>query len=289
MKIGYYPGCTSQGTSREFEKSSRLVLEILGVELVEVPEWICCGASPGHQHSKLLSASLNVYNLARASELGLPVMTTCAMCYHRLAYVNDLRRSEPELYARAERAAEVTYDGGARVMHLLELLAELGPEKLREPLQKPLDGLKTACYYGCLLTRPPRFATAGGDAEEPRAMDEVLTAVGAEPVDWTHRTECCGASFTFSREDVVERLSGKVLEAARHAGADCVVVSCPMCQLNLDIHQRGASRVLELEERLKMPVVFLTELLGLAYGVKSKELELNRHFTSTRELVKRLG
>lgn len=289
MKLAYYPGCTGAGTSREFEKSTRLVLERLGVELEEVPEWICCGASPAHQHSRLLAASLNVYNMARAAEIGDRVFTTCAMCYSQLARVNHLRSSEPELFTRAAQAAEVDYDGGVRVVHLLEVLAELGGDKLRERVTNPLEGLKVACYYGCLLTRPAEYARAGGDTENPRSMDDLVAALGAEPVDWSHRTECCGASFTFSREDVVNRLSGKVLRAARHADADCIAVACPMCQLNLDLHQRGAARELELEQRFKLPVVFVTQLIGLAFGFSGRELELNRHYTKTKPVLKKLG
>jgi len=289
MKLAYYPGCTGAGTSREFEKSTRLVLKRLGVELEEIPEWICCGASPAHQHSKLLAASINVYNMSRAAEIGDRVFTTCAMCYSQLARVNYLRREEPELFQRAAEAAEVKYDGNVRVIHLLEVLEDLGADKLADPVVKPLEGLKVACYYGCLLTRPPEYARAGGDTENPHSMDRILTAVGAEPVEWTHRTECCGASFTFSREDVVNRLSGKVLQAARKAGADCVAVACPMCQLNLDLHQRGAARELDVEERFKLPVIFVSQLLGLAYGFKSRELELNRHYTSTKPLTRKLA
>lgn len=285
MKIAYYPGCSNHGTSREFEMSARTVFKDLGVELEEVPDWVCCAASPGHNHSKLLSISLGAYNLLKAKPLGLPILTTCAACYSRLSAANYELKHDPQLAAQVSEAVEDTYDGTVKVRHIVEFLADdIGLEVLAKKVHRPLEGLKVACYYGCLLTRPPDYATVG-DTEEPRKMERIMESIGAEPLDWSHRTECCGASFPFSRVDIVENLAAKILVAAVKAGADCIAVACPMCSANLDMRQRGAGRV--AGQRLRVPIVYITELIGLAYGHKPRILGLNLHTVPTKSVSSR--
>ncbi len=287
MKIAYYPGCSNHGTSREFEKSAFLVLGDLGVELEEVPDWICCGASPGHHSSKLLSTSLGAYNLKQAEPLGLPVMTTCAACYHRLSHANHEVAKGGEYAAKVNEAIDDNYDGGVKIEHLLELFHDdIGLKKIDEQVRKPLKGLKVACYYGCLLTRPPEYA-AVDETENPVKMEALMLALGAEPVEWSHRTECCGASFPFSGKDIVHELSGSVLVAAQKAGADCVAVACPMCHANLDMRQSGCGKA--HNTKIKLPIIYITELMGLAFGHKPKELGLNLHSTSTKSVTTQVG
>jgi heterodisulfide reductase subunit B len=287
LKIGYYPGCSNHGTSREFEMSARVVLKDLGVELEEVPDWVCCAASPGHHHSKLLSVSLGAYNLAQAKPLGLPVLVTCAACYSRLSAANYELEHDQELAAKVAETVEEPYDGSVEVKHIVDFLADdVGLEEIASKVHRRLEGLKVACYYGCLLTRPPDYAVVD-DTEEPRKMERILESVGAEPVDWSHRTECCGAAFPFSRVDIVENLAAKILVAAEKAEADCIVVACPMCHANLDMRQSGAGRI--AGRKLRIPIVYLTELIGLAYGHKPRELGLHMHLVPTRSVSARFA
>jgi len=287
LKIAYYPGCSNHGTSREFEKSAFAVFKDLGVELTEVPDWVCCAASPGHHHSKLLSVSLGAYNLSQAKPLGLPVLTTCAACYSRLSAANYELRHDKKLAARVAETVEEPYDGSVEVKHIVDFLADdVGYEEITKKVHRRLEGLKVACYYGCLLTRPPDYAVVD-DTEEPRKMERILESVGAEPVDWSHRTECCGAAFPFSRVDIVEALAAKILVAAEKVSADCIAVACPMCHANLDMRQSGAGRI--AGKKLRIPIVYLTELIGLAYGHKPRELGLNMHLVPTRSVSARFA
>ncbi len=285
MKIAFYPGCSNHGTSREYEMSTRAVFKDLSIELEEVPDWVCCAASPGHHHSKLLSISLGAYNLLQAKPMNLPVLTTCAACYARLSATNYELKHDPELAAKVSQTIEDTYDGSVPVRHIVDFLFDdLGLKEIEKKVHRPLEGLKVACYYGCLLTRPPDYATVD-DTEEPRKMERILESIGAEPVDWSHRTECCGAAFPFSRVDIVEKLAAEILVAATKAGADCIAVVCPMCNANLDMRQGGASRI--AGRKLRIPIVYLTELIGLAYGHKPKDLGLNLHLVTTKSVSAR--
>jgi len=287
VKIAYYPGCSNHGTSREFEMSALAVFKDLGVELEEVPDWVCCAASPGHHHSKLLSVSLGAYNLSQAKPLNLPVLTTCAACYSRLSAANYELMHDKKLAAQVAEAVEEPYDGSVEVRHIVDFLADdVGLEEIQKKVHRRLEGLKVACYYGCLLTRPPDYAVVD-DTEEPRKMERILESVGAEPVDWSHRTECCGAAFPFSRVDIVEGLAAKILVAAEKAGADCIAVACPMCHANLDMRQSGAGRI--AGKKLRIPIVYLTELIGLAYGHKPRELGLHMHLVPTRSVSARFA
>lgn len=273
MKYAFYPGCTAESTAWDFDRSTRAVCRALDIELEDIPDWVCCGATPAHATSTSLAQALPVINLQKARIMDSPVMTACAACYARLRTANYKVRNEPAERERTERVTGTPYAGDVEVHQILDVLANhIGPEEIRARVKTPLNGLRVACYYGCLLTRPPQVV-AFDDPEHPTAMDTLLAAAGAEPVQWPYKTECCGAGLSATHTDVVCRLGHRLLSMAREAGAECLAVACPMCQLNLDLRQRDAIKAHgDLPET---PALYVTQLLGLALGLSADELGLS--------------
>ncbi|NIA16003.1 MAG: heterodisulfide reductase subunit B, partial [Nitrospiraceae bacterium] len=238
MKYAYYPGCSLQSSAAEYAHSAEAILQALGVEFEEIDDWVCCGATPAHATNHLLSIALPAITCAAAEKQGASdILTCCAACYSRLKQANHELSEDPELLAQVNEIIEEDYSGHARVLHLLELLThDIGLDAIRDRTRKPLQGLKVACYYGCLIARLPEGLRID-KAEYPVLMDNLLRAVGAEPVEWASKTECCGAALTLARQDAVIRLSGHIVEMAKESGADVVAVVCPLCQANLDMYQ----------------------------------------------------
>ncbi len=277
----YYPGCSLEGTAKEYDRSTRLVCQALGIELKEMEDWVCCGASSAHTTSPLLGLALPAHELQHAEELGRPLAVACAMCFSRLKFAAHDLADETKLDL-VKRALGKDFSNKATVVHLLQILDI--EEKL--PITRPLQGLKVACYYGCLLVRPPdvmRF----DDKENPQIMDRLLQRVGAQTLDWGLKTDCCGASLPFARPDMVDRMSYRLLAQAREAGADCVAVACPMCHANLDTRQ-GEMKA-RYDQTWKMPVLYFTQLVGIALGLTSAQLMLNRHFIDPVPMLKGKG
>ena len=275
MKYAYYPGCSLLSTSAEYALSAEAVLAALGVELDEVKDWVCCGATPAHATSHLLGISLPAITLAAAQKQGhKDLVTCCAACYSRLKQAAAELDANATLLEEVNGIIEETYTGGVNVMHLLELLVHhVGVEVLRAKVTRPLAGLKVACYYGCLISRMPEKLRID-KVEYPVLMDTLLEAAGADVVEWPFKTECCGAALTLARQDTVVRLSGRILEMARECGADAVAVVCPLCQANLDMYQSDVES--RLGRRLGVPVLFFTQLLGLAMGLPLDKLGLEK-------------
>lgn len=270
LSYSYYPGCSLHASAKEYDESTRGLFKALGIGLKEVPDWLCCGATPAHNVDELLSLSLCAKNLALADGVEGDLAVACAACFSRLKVTQHHLADNETKRKQVEYAIDGTVNLHKPIKHLLEILAkDFGLERLAGAVQKPLSGLKVACYYGCLLTRPPDVPQLDC-VEAPTIMERVIGAVGAETVGWSHRMECCGANFTLSRPGVVLKLSGSVLDSAKAAGADCLMVACPLCHGNLDIRQK------EIEEatgkRFGMPVFYMTQLLALAVGVSSGKL-----------------
>ena len=284
LNYAFYPGCSLHGTAGEYELSTREVFKALGIGLTEVPDWFCCGATPAHNVDELLSLSLCAKNLELAGKVEGDLAVACAACFSRLKTAqhvlggNDIKRKQ------VEKAIDGKVPLDGKVKHLLDILAnDFGLERLKSAVRKPLTGLKVACYYGCLLTRPPGVPELD-DCEMPEIMENVLRAVGAGTVDWTHRTECCGASYTVSHTDVVVKLSNAVLESAKAAGADCIMVGCPLCHANLDVRQAKIEKTYNTTYNL--PVFFLTQLVGIALGLPDWKLGMESLIVSPRALLK---
>lgn len=278
MKVLYYPGCSLRGNYQEFEKSTIESCRILGVELIEIPRWTCCGVNPSLATDNMMRHLGAIRSLIKAREKGLEigsktVVAACSMCYNVLKKVNLTLREDPDKLETVNSFLdeEPDYIPELRVVHLLTLLKELGFENIQRRIVNPLRGLRVAPYYGCVLLRPDRpKGIPIDDPVKPTIFEDLLRSLGAEPVEYPFKTECCGNYHVVFRPDIVEMRSKKIVSSAKHGGADIIVSSCPLCLYNLN---RGNEALAE-EERV--PVIFFTQLLSLAMGGSSylpKDLE----------------
>jgi heterodisulfide reductase subunit B len=291
MRYAYYPGCSLHSTSREYDLSSKVVCQALGIELKEIHDWICCGASSGHMTSELLALALPVQNLILAREMALDTAVACAACYSRLKVANKVMASRDDVRipyvdqtVGAGGSDTRPYRGEAKVKHLLEILIDdYGLDALQDKVTRPLAGLRIAAYYGCLLVRPPEV-THFDDPEDPTTMERLIGALGAEPVDWPYKTECCGGSLALTRTNVVAKLCHDILRMAADEGAECIMVACPLCQSSLDLRQAQVNH--QYETDFHMPVLYFTQLIGLALGMGNKELGLGRLIVSPDSLLR---
>jgi heterodisulfide reductase subunit B len=287
MKYAYYPGCSLHSTGKEYDKSLRAVCEKVDIELEEVKGWICCGSTPAHSTSKLLSLALPSQNLTEVGKSGFEeVVVPCAECFSRFKIAQHEIASDSELAEKVKWIIEAKLRNDIKVSHPLEVLS--GDEqltKLSNLAKSDLSGLKVACYYGCLLTRPPKV-TGFDICEYPQSMDQILQAVGVQTLDWSHKTDCCGASFTLTRNDIVLKLSHDILEAAKSVGADVIAVACPMCHANLDLLQEEIER--KYLDTYRIPILYFTQLLGISMGIPAEKLLLDRHLVDTQDVLEKV-
>jgi heterodisulfide reductase subunit B len=284
VKIAYYPGCSLHSTGVEYDLSTKAICSTLGIELAEVPGWICCGATPAHQCNELMAVALPARNLALVPEAEnlQEVCAPCASCYSRLKFA-QARMKDQSLKKDVERIMDCEYPEDIKVLHMLDVITEkIGTEAIRDKAVRTLEGIKVACYYGCLLTRPPKV-TAREKYENPEDMESVMEALGAEPVDWNMKTYCCGASFALTNTDVVLELTREILEDAEAAGAETIAVGCPLCHVNLDGRQRQINE--KFGTNFHIPIFYFTELIGLALGIRPEELGVFRHLTEVEEFL----
>lgn len=282
MKYAFFPGCSMESTAEDFKISTLAVAKAMRIELEEIPDWTCCGSTPAHATDSLLAAALPARNLAAAKSMGTDVVTCCAACYSRLAAAN-LAVKDDAMRAQVAEAIGEDYSGDVRVMHFLQVLNDdIGVSELRDSVERGLGGLKVACYYGCLLTRPKELSILP-DSEDPQLMEGILSAAGADCIEWPYKTECCGASFSITRTDTVKRLSGDILRMAKESGAQCIAVACPLCQTNLDLRQSDIEAA--TGEKIGLPVFYFTQLLGLALGLSQRELGIDRLMTDPSAVV----
>jgi len=276
MKYSFYPGCSQESGEEQFGKSSEAVCHALGIELEEIPDWTCCGASAGHFLNDELAHALPGRNLAAAEKAGNDVACVCALCYLRLRHTMHEVRNSPEFKEHLEKLLGMPYEAKNEVRHLLDILVnDLGLEAIEQKVKTPLKDLKLVCFYGCYLMRPPEIV-AFDDPENPTIMDKLMSTLGAEVLDWDAKVDCCGASLTLTKPDVVETLVGNITQSARDVGADAIVVACPMCSMNLEMKQTGSDKV---------PVVYFTELMALALGLSNAKGWINKHVVSASKAL----
>ena len=283
MIYSYFPGCSAESTARDMHESTLEVAKALGLQLVEPKNWTCCGATAGHQTDKFLSVALPAASLAKVKNDGLDMVVSCAACYNRMEVANHEIRKSDQMRKDVAEAIGQDYDGSVNVRHFMEVLLEdVGIEKIKNSIQKSLNGLKVACYYGCLLVRPNEI-TKLDDPENPTFLDKLVTSLGAEALDWPHKVECCGGGLSMSRTDIVVSLTDAILEMAQASGAQCIVVACPMCQINLDLRQLDIKK--QLGKSYDMPIVYITQLIGLCLGISPDKLGLNKLMISPSKLI----
>ena len=283
MKYAYYPGCSLKGTAIDFHASTLALAKRLGIELQEMDDWVCCGASAIHQRNPMMAAGVANLLLSLSEEISPKIAVLCAACYHNIKKAEVEMRHDPKKRSEVEEITGIKFNPEVETRHLLEILdKDVGLETLKGKVTKPLSDLKVACYYGCLLSRPPEIAI--DDPEQPDIMERILQAAGAETVSWSHRLECCGASHAVALTDAVVRLVNDILLSARDAGADLVACACPLCQANLDLRQDGILKKYGTEH--KMPAVYFTQLLGIACGASGKEVQISKGFVDAAPVLK---
>ncbi len=285
MTYAFFPGCSLDGAAKDFRSSTLAVASKLGLDLPELKDWICCGSTAAHSSDPLLADALPAKSLSAAG--GATVAVACAACYSRLKTANHHIVADAALRARVAQVVGRDYDGQTQVLHLLEILVrDVGLARVAAAIRRPLAGLKVACYYGCLLARPPEI-TGFDDPENPTLMDRLLETAGATPIEWPHKTECCGAGFSITDPGIVLELSNRILLMAQAAGADCIATACPLCQLNLDMRQKDIEA--RSGRRYNLPVFYFTQLLGLAMGCRADELSLGSLVVEPKALLEAKG
>jgi len=293
-RYAFYPGCTLHSTGVEFGASTELVCDSLDIEMVEIPDWNCCGASSAHSMDHTLFLALPARNLAQAQQVGIDNLAIpCAACYSRLAAADLALQQDDAFRAQMEQVLDFQYEQRVIPRNLLDILAnDFSKETLTAKVKKPLQGLKVVAYYGCLLVRPPEYTHRWDDPEHPQSMDYVLDLMGAEPVPWSYGTDCCGGSLTLNRSDLVVHLVDKLARAAHEAGADALVTACPMCMANVDGRQlyRGGAPLPRppKPDYEPLPIFYFTELMALAYDLPLKKV-FSKHLVDPRPLLKNLS
>ncbi|MFC1932724.1 CoB--CoM heterodisulfide reductase iron-sulfur subunit B family protein [Chloroflexota bacterium] len=277
MKYAYYPGCSLETTAREYGLSARAVCQRLGVELTELPDWSCCGASSGHSTNYRLAHALAGRNLAIAEKEGLDIAVACPACFLRLKNTQYEVRGNSQLRENVAEIVGLPYEARYNVRHLLDIICnEVGIEIVRTKVTKPLAGLRLVSYYGCFLVRPPKVV-AFDEPENPQSIDKLLNALGAEVVDWSGKVDCCGGSLSLTKKDVAAKLVGELIDAACGVRAEALVTACPLCQSNLDSRQNSAGR--------RLPVFYFTELAGLAMGDPGARGWFKKHLIDPSDLL----
>ena len=272
MRLSFYPGCSLEGMANDYARSIDTVFRDLGIDLVEIEDWSCCGATAAHSLSQTMSVVLPARNLAVAEKMGLDIVSPCAMCFNRLRFSQNMIRKKV-----FDMPWHVT--GELRVHDMTRFMAEPSMIKsIKKRVLKPLNGLRVVCYYGCQMVRPPKI-TGYTDYENPQTLDRIIATTGAQVIDWSYKSTCCGASIGIARREIQESLTRRILQKAQQAGAEAIVVSCPLCQSNLDIIQKDRS------DRCT-PVFYFTELLRLSFMESGASKLFKMHFADPVSLLK---
>ncbi len=285
MRFAYYPGCSLEATGRAYDESIRAIAGPLGIELEEIRDWNCCGATTYMSVRELLSFSISARNLSLAQQQGLDIVAPCSACFTVLRKTDHYLQEIPQLRRKVDtvlHAAGLSYEpGSVRVRHLLEVMVVNGCiEQLRERIKVPLKGLRVAPYYGCQIVRP---AVEFDHAEFPTSLDQVIEAIGAEVVYYPVKTRCCGASLMASNEPAAIRLCKNLLLCAQQNNANCIITLCPLCQMNLDGFQKEVNA--RYGTNFQIPILYFTQLIALAIGLPPATVGLGREIVSARTLL----
>lgn len=285
MQIAYYPGCSLHASSELYDVQCRKVLKQLGIELKEIEDWNCCGATSACKTDDFLAIALPARNLGIADASGLSEMLIpCSSCYNRTLVSQRILSEDSELKNRINTELSKKVEGKIKISSILDILvSKANSGEIAEKLIRRLEGLKPACYYGCLLTRFPCDVKITENIENPQGMETVCKALGAEPRDWSYKTDCCGASAAVNDTDTSLFLMSQIIKDALARGANCLVTTCPMCQMNMDMYQNEFCERYGIQR--KLPVFFITELLGIAMGFTPQEMQIDKHFIDALVLL----
>ena len=289
MEIAYYPGCSLHASSELYDIQCKLVFNKLGVELKEIEDWNCCGATGASKTNEFLSIALPARNLGLADATGLSeIVIPCSSCYSRTLVSQKVLASDATLKESINAELGHKIEGKIKVSSILEVLRpKVDSGEIAGKAVKKLTGLKPACYYGCLMTRFPVDIDVPDNVENPQGMEIVCKALGAEPVDWSYKTDCCGASGAYNDAEQSQLLMSRIFKDATARGANCLVTTCPLCQMNVDSYQDEVGKKYGIEKRL--PVYYITELIGVSMGIDPILMQVDRHFVDAMGLLKELN
>jgi succinate dehydrogenase / fumarate reductase cytochrome b subunit len=291
MKFAFYPGCASKGACPELYQSTRLVVQKLGIDIVELHAASCCGAGVIGEADPDLGLAINARTFSMAEELGLDVLTICGTCQGVLGSANRQLKDDDELLARINgmlvKEGIRPYEGRIEVRHLLwVIVGSYGLDELKKLLKIRLNGLKVAPFYGCYILRPSQML-GFDDPENPTSLEELIRALGGEPVEYSGRTKCCGFPLVLEKEEIATAMVGSHTYEAKQKGSDCMVTPCPLCHMNLDIYQERAEERIGAD--IDLPILHLPQLIGLAMGFEPKALGLSHHLVSTGKLTDKIS
>jgi heterodisulfide reductase subunit B len=289
MEMAYYPGCSLHSSSALYDVQCREVFGKLGIDLKEIDDWNCCGATSAAKTNEYLSIALPARNLGIADASGYAeMMIPCSSCYSRTLIAQKTLERDSDLKKQINADLSKKVQGTIKILSLLDLLAQKAKTgELATKASKKLAGLKPACYYGCLQTRYPMDVELPDSIENPQGMETVCEALGAQAIDWGYKTDCCGASAVYNDADVALKMMATILKDAVARGANCLVTACPMCQMNMDAFQEKIGKQFGIREQL--PVYFITELIGVSLGIGAEELQIDRHFVEATKLMRGLN
>lgn len=277
MEIGFYPGCSLKGTSSEYAQSTLALAKAFDINLKEITDWNCCGATAAHNLNHELSVALPARVLALAEKDGMSeIVVPCAACYNRLSVTQHELNKDKELKTKVSDILQMPLSGNIQILNVMQFIDKYIADKIEEKVTKPFDH-KVVCYYGCLLVRPQEVLKFDR-LEDPQSMDTLMSKIGATSMEWGYKTECCGAGFSVSRTDIVAKLSGRIVKDAIDRGAEAIIVACPMCQSNLDMRRPHIDSYLKM--KTDIPAMYITQAIGLAVGVSREELGLKKLFVA---------
>jgi heterodisulfide reductase subunit B len=280
-KVAYFPGCAASSTSKDYDQTVRSTAGALGIELVEPPGWVCCGSSCAHATDRTEAKVLPLRTMATIERMGMTKVTSpCSNCFHRLKAAESEGMQDDKALEKVEKYSDYRYQGTVGVQHFVDTIMEHAtPADISSRVKRPLDGLTVACYYGCLITRPAKL-TGAENPEYPMTMDYLLQSLGAETVDWSFKTDCCGGSLSVTQTEVALKMSKDVLENARDCGAEAVITMCPMCHMNLDARQE------DMKLDFDVPIFHSTQLATLALGMNVEESHLDKNLVDPLPLLR---
>lgn len=282
MKVSYYPGCSLETSAKEYQMSAKAVCERLEIELIELEDWNCCGALEVSSMNPILSLALPARNLKIAAENSSILTVACNACLNNLAKVQWKLRNDGELMKEVTKLVDCEFSE-LKIKHLLDLvLNDIGLERVKECVQRPLQGLKTVSYYGCLIVRPSKIL-GFDDPDDPESLDKLVQTLGGDPLEFFSKTKCCGGGLLMTHEDIALQLTKEIITEANEREAQCIITTCPLCNMALETLQHKAME--KIENKREIPVLYFTQLMGLSFGIPPKELGLTKNMISTRRLV----
>jgi len=290
MKYAYFPGCSvHHSTAKEYETSCLAVSKILGIELEEIPGWNCCGSIDAvYAYDPTASLALAGRNLLLAEKISSNIVTLCSACFFTLSRARRMLQNDVSLREQVQKMYNVPVSGeGVKVRHFLDILVnDVGYSEIAKHVKVPLRDLKVASYYGCLIVRPPGLGSFD-DPEHPKSLEQMVVNLGAQSIDLPDKTRCCGASLFITHEEAMVEMTRRILGNAKAAGANCIVTVCPLCQFNLDAKQTDVEA--HVGSKFGIPVLFSTQLMGLAFGLSPRELGLNKNFVPLHSMLLNAG